>query len=227
MSRRPVIVLSKPIKLRDHKERQRKADEDDELLADDNIDKERFRVWQTMRLFVEKYKGENFYRIWLGLCKDQKREKTIIRSYFRDYVESSQKTRPAFENGDDESQSIQTITRTKTVISHWRNLVVEADNTILREKRRDDPSIRGLWKLRWDKGDSRDSSVADISNFCVALYLTLVPAGLGFRPGSLMKFRYKHIRLLVVPDPENPSQNTIVAEITITYDKLQMADARA
>ncbi|KAK3371852.1 hypothetical protein B0T24DRAFT_339570 [Lasiosphaeria ovina] len=60
MSRRPVIVLSKPIKLRDHKERQRKADEDDELLVDDNIDskrkvcfrlqEERFRAWQTMRL---------------------------------------------------------------------------------------------------------------------------------------------------------------------------------
>ncbi|KAK0713984.1 hypothetical protein B0T26DRAFT_678256 [Lasiosphaeria miniovina] len=108
MSRRPVIVLSKPInKLRDHKERQQKADEDDKLLVDDNIDSKRK---QTMRLFVEKYKGENFDQIWLGLCKDQKREKTIIRSYFRDYVESSQKTRPAFENGDNESQSIQTIT---------------------------------------------------------------------------------------------------------------------
>ncbi|KAK0705924.1 hypothetical protein B0T26DRAFT_755488 [Lasiosphaeria miniovina] len=41
MSRRRVIVLSKPVELRDDKERQRKADEDDEFLADDNFDSKR------------------------------------------------------------------------------------------------------------------------------------------------------------------------------------------
>ncbi|KAK3373520.1 hypothetical protein B0T24DRAFT_266189 [Lasiosphaeria ovina] len=92
--------------------------------------------------------------IWLVLCNDQKREKTIIKSYFRDYVESSRITRPALGDGDDEGETIQTITCTKTVILHWKSLVAEADNTILREKRRDDPSKRGLWKLRWDKGES-------------------------------------------------------------------------
>ncbi|KAK3374298.1 hypothetical protein B0T24DRAFT_667365 [Lasiosphaeria ovina] len=126
MSRRPVIILSKPIKPRDHKERQRKADEDDEVLA--GVDSKR--------------------KIWLGLYNDQEREKTRIKSYFRDYTESSRITRPALGDGDDEYQNIQTITITKTAILHWRNLVVEADNTILREKRREDPSKRGLWKLR-------------------------------------------------------------------------------
>lgn len=66
--------------------------------------------------------------------------------------------------GEQEYQSIQTITCTKTVIAHWKNLVGEADNTILRFMREKEPANRTLWKLRWDKGDQTDRPVADISN---------------------------------------------------------------
>ena len=52
--------------------------------------------------------------------------------------------------GEEEYELVQTVTAAKTVITHWKNLVAEADNTILRVMRRKDPGNYGLWKLRWD-----------------------------------------------------------------------------
>ncbi|KAK4251741.1 hypothetical protein C7999DRAFT_27819 [Corynascus novoguineensis] len=78
--RRGAVVLNKPAAvLRDLSERQRKADEDDELFLDSNIEDES----------VETYKKRDFDQIWLDLYRDDLEAKTIIRSYFRDYVETS------------------------------------------------------------------------------------------------------------------------------------------
>ncbi|KAK3896336.1 hypothetical protein C8A05DRAFT_40171, partial [Staphylotrichum tortipilum] len=226
-----------------------------------------------MQLFVRTIKMRDFDQVWLGLCRDDPDAKAVIRSYFRDYIESSRVTRPVL--GDEEYEVVQTITCTRTPITHWKNLVAEADNTILRAMRREEPDNHELWKLRWDRGEPKDRPVADISNWIrkgladmfglmreselsfekdettaddllmlldtlwtrakdvpcqpqyrVAVHWTLVLAGFGFRPGSLMKFRYKHVRLLVVRDPES-GQTTLAATITVTHDKRQMADPRA
>ncbi|KAK4136473.1 hypothetical protein BT67DRAFT_359278, partial [Trichocladium antarcticum] len=67
--------------------------------------------------------------IWLDLCRDNPEAKVIIRSYFRDYVENSQIARPVLR--EEEYEVVQTITTTRTMISHWKALIVEADNTIL------------------------------------------------------------------------------------------------
>ncbi|KAL2139235.1 hypothetical protein VTI28DRAFT_5495 [Corynascus sepedonium] len=179
--RRRAVIIDKPgFSLRDRNERQRKADEDDELFHDaDNNDKrvvnkkaqeERICAWQSMQYFVETFKKHDFDQIWLGLCRDDPKSKAVIRSYFRDYVESSQTTRPIL--GEKEYEVVQTITTTRTVISRWKNLVAEADNTILRDMRRKDPDNWGLWKLRWDQGEPSDRPVADISN----VRTTLLPS---------------------------------------------------
>lgn len=120
-------------------------------------------AWFNNRLrFVETYKKQqDFDQIWLGLCRDDPEVKVVIRSYFRDFVEASYTARPVL--GEQEYEVVQTITATKTVIEHWKNLVLEADNTILRLMRREEPHNRGLWKLRWDQGEPSDRPVADIS----------------------------------------------------------------
>ncbi|KAL2260128.1 hypothetical protein VTK26DRAFT_5967 [Humicola hyalothermophila] len=104
--RRGAIVLDKPVAgLRDRSERQRKADEDDELFLETNIDdkrevcsksqEERVRGWQSMRLFVATYKkNRNLEQIWLDLCRDDPEAKAIIRSYlfsrlYRNFGEGS------------------------------------------------------------------------------------------------------------------------------------------
>lgn len=89
------------------------------------------------------------------------RQKAVIQSYFGDYVENSQTARPVL--GEEEFEIVQTFTTTKTTISHWKSLVAEADNTILRVKRREDPSNHRLWKLRWDQGEPEERPIGDIS----------------------------------------------------------------
>lgn len=87
--------------------------------------------------FVKTFKKQEFGHIWLGLCCDNPKSEAVIRSYFCDYVEGTQTTRPVLR--EQEYEVVQTITTTRTVITRWKNLVAEADNTILREKRRKDP----------------------------------------------------------------------------------------
>ncbi len=113
--------------------------------------------------FVKTFKKQFIFdQIWLGLCRDDLDAKAVIRSYLRDYVESSQTARPTL--GEEEYEVVQTITCTRTAIDHWKNLVAEADNTVLRAMRRRDPNNHELWKLRWDRGEPKDRPVADISN---------------------------------------------------------------
>lgn len=116
------------------------------------------RSWR----FIETYKKQDFDKTWLGLCQDDPEAKNTIRSFFRDYIESSQTTRPVL--GEEEYETVQTITTTKTLMSYWKHLIGQADNTILRQKRREDPENRRLWKLRWDRGEPSDRPVADISD---------------------------------------------------------------
>jgi hypothetical protein len=61
----------------------------------------------------------------------------------------------------------------------------------------------------------------------VSVHWTLVMAGFGFRPGSLMNFLYKHVRLLVVRDPENDNRTTLAADITVIHEKREKTDPRA
>ncbi|KAK3900715.1 hypothetical protein C8A05DRAFT_35625, partial [Staphylotrichum tortipilum] len=175
LARRRVLVLDKPAYPRDRAERQRRADQDEERFLDPELDdgrrlvcpkeqEERFRSWQAMELFIKTHKkGWDFHQIWLRLCRDDPRAKVVIRSYFCHYVRRSQVNRPAL--GEEEYETVQMINCTKTVIDHWKNLVAEADNTVLREMRRKDPDNYGLWKLRWDLGEPKDRPVADISNW--------------------------------------------------------------
>jgi len=112
--------------------------------------------------FINTFTKYDLDQLWLDLCLDKLEAKNAIRAFFRDYIESAQATRPVL--GEEEYETVQTITTTKTAISYWKHLVGEADNTILREKRREDPDNRKLWKLRWDQGEPSDRPVADISD---------------------------------------------------------------
>ncbi|KAH6847506.1 hypothetical protein B0I37DRAFT_354242 [Chaetomium sp. MPI-CAGE-AT-0009] len=280
MPRRHARVLNEPASVYDRNERQRRADEDDGLFSGaqfddarevcDKLKEERIRAWQSMRAFIETYKKRDFGQLWIALCRDDVGAKNAIRSYFRDYIESSRTYRLSL--GEEEYETVQTITTTNTVIEHWKNLVAHADNTVLREKRREDPDNSRLWKLRWDPGEQTDRPVADISNHLAekyglireyeltfkkvettsddllvlldtlwtraedvpcqpecraSLHFTLILAGFGFRPGSVMRIRYKHVRLFVVRDPCRPGERTLAANITVVHDKRHTADPRS
>ncbi|KAK4118961.1 hypothetical protein N657DRAFT_675226 [Parathielavia appendiculata] len=264
----------------------RRADEDDELFSSAQFDdtrevgrklqEERIRAWQSMRAFIETYKKRDFGQLWIALCRDDVEAKNAIQSYFRDYVENSRTSRLSL--GEEEYETVQTITTTNTVIEHWKNLVAHADNTVLREKRREDPDNSRLWKLRWDPGKQTDRPVADISNYIrknlaekyglireseltfkkvettsddllvllntlwtraedvpcqpesrASLHFTLILAGFGFRPGSLLRICYnvKDLRLFVVRDPHHLGEMTLAATITVVHDKRHTADPRS
>jgi len=62
----------------------------------------------------------------------------------------------------------------------------------------------------------------------VDLHATLILAGFGFRPGSLMGLRYNQIELRLLRDPKNPGQVISVATITIKQEKKRAkADPRS
>jgi hypothetical protein len=177
--------------LNDRDARQRKADEDDNVFLTADFDGKRIvcpkeentRVcaWQSMqrrvcapvpraalpfntnlRFFQTFKKNHDFEQVWLDVCREDKAALSAIRSYLRDYVESSRVSRPALHEKE-AYETIQRLTTVKTVMTHWRSLVAHADNTLLRKKRREDPENRLLWTLRWDKGGPRNPPVTEIS----------------------------------------------------------------
>ncbi|KAK3896625.1 hypothetical protein C8A05DRAFT_39823, partial [Staphylotrichum tortipilum] len=134
LARRRAVVLDKPAYSRDRGERQRRADQDDELFLDADLNngrevgprlQERVRSWQAMQLFVRTFKKRDFDQVWLGLRRDDPDAKAVIWSYLRDYIESSRTTRPVL--GDEEYEVVQTITCTRTPITYWKNLWTRKD----------------------------------------------------------------------------------------------------
>ncbi|KAH6848186.1 hypothetical protein B0I37DRAFT_376904 [Chaetomium sp. MPI-CAGE-AT-0009] len=95
------------------------------------------------RYFATYKKNYEFEQIWLSICREDEKVLPAIQSYIRDYIESSQISRPSLHEKE-EYETVQTVTTTKTIVTHWRSLVTHANNTLLREKRQEDPENRSL-----------------------------------------------------------------------------------
>jgi hypothetical protein len=61
----------------------------------------------------------------------------------------------------------------------------------------------------------------------MALHSTLILAGIGFRPGSIMQFLYNQVSLQVIRDLESPDRMTIAATVTVFHEKRETGDPNA
>ncbi|KAI1322660.1 hypothetical protein F5Y16DRAFT_30440 [Xylariaceae sp. FL0255] len=98
--------------------------------------------------------------LWVDLCADDKDAKKNIEFFLMWYVKNSGRREICL--GPEEYEWKNAVTSAVTLTEVWKNLVVEADNTVLREKRQKEPQFWRLWKLAFVERD-KDGPVAEIS----------------------------------------------------------------
>jgi len=75
--------------------------------------------------------------IWIGLCEGDKEAIARTKGFFSDYVEDS--VRLAMVLGPEEYVEKWIVNSASTVLTMWRKLVKEADVTVLKAKRQQEP----------------------------------------------------------------------------------------
>jgi hypothetical protein len=107
-----------------------------------STDAKKFRYFQ---LIVK----EDPDQIWVDLCKSGKvRTKAFawVQAFLTKYVSNSVAEFPIF--GPEEYEKRPAITCASSLENMWRLLVAEADRTVLKQKRREDPDGKAKWRLR-------------------------------------------------------------------------------
>lgn len=74
---------------------------------------------------------------WLDLCCDKKEAKAVMIAFLKYYIRTSIKENPVL--GPEEVVTVQTIGSTRYILEVWKNLVMEADNTVLGDMRQKHP----------------------------------------------------------------------------------------
>ncbi|KAI9658227.1 MAG: hypothetical protein M1821_002359 [Bathelium mastoideum] len=85
--------------------------------------------------------------IWIDLCMDLDCAKDRCRAFLRRFVVDSVHTVPAL--GPEEQERKQAVTSANTLLNVWRCLIAKADDTVLREKRKRDPTNKNKWRLKF------------------------------------------------------------------------------
>lgn len=86
-------------------------------------------------------------QIWLGLCLGTEEAINYCRLYLHNYVEDS--VQKCVILGPEEYQDRGTVNSASTVIQCWRELIAQADSTVLLDKRREDPGNYQQWRLKF------------------------------------------------------------------------------
>ena len=86
-------------------------------------------------------------KIWLGLCLGEKKSMDLCRLYLQSYVKDSMQRVPVL--GPQESEDRRTVNSASSVIQCWRELIAEADATVLRDQRERDPENFDKWRLKF------------------------------------------------------------------------------
>jgi hypothetical protein len=112
--------------------------------------------------------------IWMGLCEEKKEATVWTKVFFSDYVENS--VRRVMVLGSEEYVEKRMLNSASTVLAMWRKLVKEADLTVLKAKRRQEPQAGEKWRLRFHGHTTRtpESSAATygISKVSSMLWIT-------------------------------------------------------
>jgi hypothetical protein len=85
--------------------------------------------------------------IWIGLCEGNKKSVACTKAFFSDYVENS--VRVAMVLGPEEYVEQRMVNSASTLLEMWRKLVKEADLTVLKDKRHEEPQAADKWRLRF------------------------------------------------------------------------------
>jgi hypothetical protein len=83
--------------------------------------------------------------IWIGLCEGDNEATARTKAFFSDYVEHS--VRLVMVLGPEEYVEKRMVNSASTVLAMWRKLVKEADLTVLKAKRHQEPRAGDKWRL--------------------------------------------------------------------------------
>jgi hypothetical protein len=98
--------------------------------------------------------------IWIGLCEGDGTATAWCKAFFSDYVEHS--VRRVMVLGSEEYVDKRMLNSASMVLAMWRKLVKEADLTVLKAKRQQEPRAGEKWRLRFHGHTARmpTSSIA-------------------------------------------------------------------
>jgi 6-pyruvoyl-tetrahydropterin synthase len=91
--------------------------------------------------------GINPDQIWLDLCLGKEDAKSHCRVFLTSRVVQSKQYFVVL--GPEEYEHRRTMNSASSVTQVWRELIAQADSTVLREKRRTDPDNRHIWRLKF------------------------------------------------------------------------------
>ena len=79
------------------------------------------------------------------MCEGDETATAWTKAFFSDYVEHS--VRPVMVLGPGEYEDKRMVNSASTLLAMWRKLVKEADLTVLKAKRKQDPRAGDKWRL--------------------------------------------------------------------------------
>lgn len=109
--------------------------------------------------------------IWYGLCLGDPVATAWSKAYLSDRVERS--VRRVMVLGPEEYQEKRMLNSASTVLAAWRALIKEADLTVLRDKRLEEPTSGDKWRLRFHNYNAKPPS-SSISVFEISKVSTIL-----------------------------------------------------
>ncbi|KAF2731199.1 hypothetical protein EJ04DRAFT_16250 [Polyplosphaeria fusca] len=124
------------------------------MIADATEDQRKSSMAYSKRYFNEVFKEIDPDQIWtdpdsiwLDLCRGTEHAKNYCRLLLRSYVEESVEKFVVL--GPEEYEWRRTVNSASSVTQYWRELIAEADATVLRDQRRKDPENYDKWRLKF------------------------------------------------------------------------------
>ena len=111
--------------------------------------------------------------IWIGLCEGDGDAIATCKTFLSDYVEHS--IRSIMVLGPAEYEERRMLNSANSVLAMWRALVKEADLTVLKEKRQQEPKRSDKWRLRFHNYNARQPT-SSIATFDISKVSSLLSA---------------------------------------------------
>lgn len=118
----------------------------------------------------------NPQQIWIDLCNSGEPQQRAIKygqKFLRVYATKRKRMRLSIGLAERETQ--RTLKSASSLMAVWRNLVIESNNTVLGQKRREDPANKQRWTLQFkdglfnDQGSGPLYDVIRVSSHCLVV----------------------------------------------------------
>ncbi|KAF3766355.1 hypothetical protein M406DRAFT_330180 [Cryphonectria parasitica EP155] len=136
--------------------------------VEEKTDLQRQRIWALWLDFFHRIMDDIIdpAQIWIDLCLCKPEAQDYCQLFLHNYAEEG--TEYMVSLNDEGFDEVPTVASAKTVLDAWRDLIVHADKTILRDKRAEDPARAAQWTLRLpvkDTGRANGSPLSQISRW--------------------------------------------------------------